>query len=60
MVLIELIWKDCGWGTIIFLAALYQVDDALYEAAARSTARAGPPLLARHPARRSGRSSSCC
>lgn len=34
MMLIELVWKDCGWGTIIFLAALYQVDDALYEAAA--------------------------
>ena len=32
MMLIELIWKDCGWGTIIFLAALYQVDDSLYEA----------------------------
>ncbi|MGK4579292.1 ABC transporter permease [Kitasatospora sp. HPMI-4] len=34
MMIIELIWKDCGWGTIIFLAALYQVDDGLYEAAA--------------------------
>ncbi|MEU2433865.1 ABC transporter permease subunit [Streptomyces sp. NPDC007861] len=30
----ELIWKDCGWGTIIFLAALHTVDDGLYEAAA--------------------------
>ena len=33
MMIVELIWKDCGWGTIIFLAALYQVDDNLYEAA---------------------------
>jgi putative aldouronate transport system permease protein len=32
MMVLELIWKDCGWGTIIFLASLYQVDDSLYEA----------------------------
>ncbi|MEU2431587.1 ABC transporter permease subunit [Streptomyces sp. NPDC007861] len=30
----ELVWKDCGWGTIIFLAALHNVDEGLYEAAA--------------------------
>ncbi|WGM20267.1 ABC transporter permease subunit [Paenarthrobacter sp. OM7] len=30
----QLIWKDCGWGMIIFLAALYRVDEQLYEAAA--------------------------
>nr|WP_235967523.1 ABC transporter permease subunit [Streptomyces mesophilus] len=30
----ELIWKDCGWGTIIFLAALHNVDEGLYESAA--------------------------
>ncbi|MEU9703832.1 ABC transporter permease subunit [Streptomyces sp. NPDC047981] len=30
----ELIWKECGWGTIIFLAALHQVDESQYEAAA--------------------------
>ncbi|WP_018348288.1 ABC transporter permease [Longispora albida] len=28
----QIIWKDSGWGTIIFLAALSQVDDTLYEA----------------------------
>lgn len=28
------IWKDAGWGIIIFLAALTTVDPALYEAAA--------------------------
>jgi putative aldouronate transport system permease protein len=39
MMVFELVWKDCGWGTIIFLAALYQVDDALYEAAALDGAR---------------------
>ncbi|MFE9566357.1 ABC transporter permease [Streptomyces sp. NPDC006487] len=30
----ELVWKDCGWGTIIFLAALHNVDEGLYESAA--------------------------
>jgi putative aldouronate transport system permease protein len=30
----QLIWKDAGWGTIIFLAALAAIDDSLYEAAA--------------------------
>ncbi|GAA3455606.1 ABC transporter permease subunit [Dactylosporangium matsuzakiense] len=30
----EVIWKDSGWGTIIFLAALTQVDEQLYEASA--------------------------
>ncbi|WP_250574443.1 ABC transporter permease [Nonomuraea sediminis] len=30
----EVVWKDCGWGTIMFLAALVAVDQNLYEAAA--------------------------
>jgi putative aldouronate transport system permease protein len=30
----QIIWKDAGWGTIIFLAALAQVDQEQYEAAA--------------------------
>ncbi|TDO48024.1 putative aldouronate transport system permease protein [Kribbella sp. VKM Ac-2527] len=30
----QVIWKDAGWGTILFLAALSRVDLALYEAAA--------------------------
>ncbi|ONK15393.1 ABC transporter permease subunit [Streptomyces sp. MP131-18] len=30
----QIIWKDCGWGTIIFLAALSQVNNDLYESAA--------------------------
>ncbi|UUN31583.1 ABC transporter permease subunit [Streptomyces sp. FIT100] len=34
LMVVELIWKECGWGTIIFLAALHQVDEGLYEAAA--------------------------
>jgi putative aldouronate transport system permease protein len=29
----QVIWKDAGWATIIFLAALSQIDVALYEAA---------------------------
>jgi putative aldouronate transport system permease protein len=34
MVVAQVIWKDTGWGTIIFLAALAQVDEQMYEAAA--------------------------
>ncbi|GIH15144.1 ABC transporter permease [Rugosimonospora africana] len=34
MVVAQVIWKDTGWGTIIFLAALAQVDEQLYEAVA--------------------------
>jgi putative aldouronate transport system permease protein len=33
MMMSEIIWKDTGWGTIIFLAALAAVDPQLYEAA---------------------------
>ena len=29
----QVIWKDSGWATILFLAALSQIDAALYEAA---------------------------
>ncbi|WP_230687290.1 ABC transporter permease [Catellatospora vulcania] len=34
LVIVQMIWKECGWGTIIFLAALMNVDEQLYEAAA--------------------------
>ncbi|WP_116951772.1 ABC transporter permease [Jiangella endophytica] len=34
LVVAQVIWKDCGWATIIFLAALHRVDDQLYEASA--------------------------
>jgi putative aldouronate transport system permease protein len=30
----QVIWKDAGWGTIIFLAALSRIDPQQYEAAA--------------------------
>jgi putative aldouronate transport system permease protein len=30
----ELIWKETGWGTIVYLAALTNIDVTLYEAAA--------------------------
>lgn len=33
MITAEVIWKESGWGTIIFLAALAGVDPQLYEAA---------------------------
>jgi putative aldouronate transport system permease protein len=36
----QVIWKDTGWGTIIFLAALAHVDEQMYEAAALDGANA--------------------
>lgn len=36
----QVIWKDTGWGTIIFLAALSRVDMSQYEAAAMDGAGA--------------------
>ena len=33
LVVIQSMWKDVGWGTIIFLAALTKIDVQLYEAA---------------------------
>lgn len=33
LVVLQSIWKDAGWGTIIFLAALTKIDVQLYEAA---------------------------
>ena len=33
LIILEQIWKEAGWGTILFLAALSQVDAQLYEAA---------------------------
>jgi putative aldouronate transport system permease protein len=34
LVTAEVIWKDVGWGTIVFLAALSGIDSNLYEASA--------------------------
>ncbi|GAA1652486.1 ABC transporter permease [Actinoplanes couchii] len=34
LVVAQVIWKECGWATIIFLAALANVDEQMYEAAA--------------------------
>jgi putative aldouronate transport system permease protein len=34
LVVLELIWKETGWGTIIILAALTRIDLTLYESAA--------------------------
>ena len=33
IILMQQIWRDAGWGTIIFLAALSNVDPQLYDAA---------------------------
>ncbi|MFE7976219.1 ABC transporter permease [Streptomyces shenzhenensis] len=34
LVTAQMVWKDAGWGIIVFLAALASVPDDLYEAAA--------------------------
>jgi putative aldouronate transport system permease protein len=34
LVVLQSMWKEMGWGTIIFLAALTKIDLQLYEAAA--------------------------
>ena len=33
LVVLQAIWKEAGWGTILFLAALTKIDVQLYEAA---------------------------
>ncbi|HEX2915786.1 MAG TPA: ABC transporter permease subunit [Chloroflexia bacterium] len=33
LVVLQVIWKESGWGTILFLAALTSIDITLYEAA---------------------------
>lgn len=33
MILFQIIWRESGWGTIIFLAALTNIDPELYDAA---------------------------
>ncbi|RJE83987.1 sugar ABC transporter permease [Paenibacillus sp. 1011MAR3C5] len=33
IIILQVIWKEAGWGTIIFLAALAGVNPSLYEAA---------------------------
>lgn len=45
LVTAQVVWKDAGWGTIIFLAALSRVDPQLYEAAAVDGAGAWQRLL---------------
>ncbi len=34
LLLITDLWKECGWGTILYMAALTNVDPSLHEAAA--------------------------
>jgi putative aldouronate transport system permease protein len=41
----QVIWKDAGWGTIIFLAAISRIDQEQYEAAAVDGANAWQRLV---------------
>jgi putative aldouronate transport system permease protein len=45
LVVLQSIWKEIGWGTIIFLAALTRVDVQLYEAAVMDGANGRRRLL---------------
>lgn len=45
LVVLQSMWKDIGWGTIIFLAALTKIDLQLYEAAAMDGANGRRRLL---------------
>jgi putative aldouronate transport system permease protein len=45
LVVLQSMWKDIGWGTIIFLAALTKIDPQLYEAAAMDGANGRRRLL---------------
>ena len=33
VLLLQNIWRECGWGSIIYLAAISQIDTSFYEAA---------------------------
>ena len=45
VILIQSIWRETGWGTIIFLAALSNVDPQLYDAAHVDGANAWQRLI---------------
>ncbi|MBQ7064407.1 MAG: sugar ABC transporter permease [Firmicutes bacterium] len=45
LIVMEVIWKEAGWGTIIYLAALSGVDEQLYEAAVVDGANRWKQLL---------------
>jgi len=45
LVVLQSMWKEIGWGTIIFLAALTKIDMQLYEAAAMDGANSRRRLL---------------
>jgi len=45
LVVLELMWKETGWGTIIILAALTRIDVTLYEVAAMDGANGWQRLL---------------
>ena len=51
LVVAQVIWKDIGWGTIIFFAAIAGIPTERYEAAAIDGAGRLAPDLAHHAAR---------
>ena len=55
----EAVWKDVGWGTIVFLAALSAIDPTCTRRP-RPTAPAGGGGCGTSRCPGCGRSSSCC
>jgi putative aldouronate transport system permease protein len=58
LVTFQAVWKESGWGIIVFLAALAAIDPALYEAAAADGAGRWRRMWSR--CRACAASSSCC
>ena len=54
MITVQSIWKDAGWGTIIFLAALSGINPDLYEAARVDGANRWRQMIEHHASRHHG------
>ena len=50
ILILSMIWKNVGWGSIIYLAAISSIDPQLYEAAALDGAGRVQRIRPRHPA----------
>ena len=49
IVIIQQVWKDVGWGTIVYLAAMTSIDPSLYEAASMDGAGRFSKIFQHHP-----------
>jgi putative aldouronate transport system permease protein len=49
MMVLQVIWKESGWSTVMFLAALSSIDMSLYEAAGMASSGWRPVPMAQQP-----------